>query len=317
MREAPYVSFVVVGRNDSYGGGFANRLETFINSVQTFVNRHEIGSEIVVVEWNPEEGKVSLNERVGRGMVRGRYGRVRILEVSRDIHVGLRNPAQLPVFEYLGKNVGIRRSCGEFVAVTNGDVIVSESLVEAMARGNLRSDRFYRVNRRDVRKLPQEALSVDEIVEHCARNVICVRRQGYTDEGTGSWPKKWKNVLYRSAHLMWRGYAPLHFNASGDFILMKRERWEELRGFPELETEGSSHHIDGLAVYMAKFSGLRQKILKEPLFHQEHEGRERQREISSAVKALMDSLRKTRKAVVVNDPEWGLGRERLREWELS
>jgi hypothetical protein len=49
----PYISIVVVGRNDDYGGDFLKRISTFARSLGRQVSKHPGLIELVVVEWNP------------------------------------------------------------------------------------------------------------------------------------------------------------------------------------------------------------------------------------------------------------------------
>jgi hypothetical protein len=61
----------------------------------------------------------------------------------------------------------------------------------------------------------------------------------------------------------------LHNNACGDFQLMAREHWVELRAYPEFET--FSMNIDGLLSYIADAAGVSEQILDMPIYHLEHE----------------------------------------------
>ena len=61
----------------------------------------------------------------------------------------------------------------------------------------------------------------------------------------------------------------LHTNGCGDFQLMAREHWDELRGYPEFET--FSMNIDGLFGYIANAAGIREEALTMPIYHLEHE----------------------------------------------
>jgi hypothetical protein len=61
----------------------------------------------------------------------------------------------------------------------------------------------------------------------------------------------------------------LHVNACGDFQLMAREHWHELRGYPEFET--FSMNIDGLFSYTADAAGIKEQVLHLDIYHLEHE----------------------------------------------
>ena len=62
----------------------------------------------------------------------------------------------------------------------------------------------------------------------------------------------------------------LHTNACGDFTLMAREHWIDLRGYPELDL--FSMNIDSLFCWAAHHGGAREHVLKDPMriYHIEH-----------------------------------------------
>jgi len=68
------------------------------------------------------------------------------------------------------------------------------------------------------------------------------------------------------------GIAPaeLHTNACGDFTLLHRRHWLELRGYPEFDLY--SMNIDSMLCYMAHYSGATEEVLVEPMriYHIEH-----------------------------------------------
>src|SRR6185295_18892129 len=65
--------------------------------------------------------------------------------------------------------------------------------------------------------------------------------------------------------------AHIHQNACGDFQLMAREHWIELRGYPEFTMY--SMNIDGLFGVIAHYAGVRERLLEMPIciYHLEHE----------------------------------------------
>ncbi|PYQ90463.1 MAG: hypothetical protein DMG02_10260 [Acidobacteria bacterium] len=68
-----------------------------------------------------------------------------------------------------------------------------------------------------------------------------------------------------------RIYRPvnLHTNGCGDFQMMAREHWNDLRGYPEFET--FSMNIDGLFSYIADAAGIKEQTLEAPIYHLEHD----------------------------------------------
>ena len=126
--------------------------------------------------------------------------------------------------------------------------------------------------------------------------------------------------------------APLHTNACGDFTLMARERWLELRGYPEFETY--SMHLDSVGLYAAAAAGLKEIVLPEPMriYHIEHGGGwtpENEANLYGRLQAqgipiityrqLLDLAVQLRKSepMPFNSPAWGLVDEALPETPLN
>jgi len=65
-----------------------------------------------------------------------------------------------------------------------------------------------------------------------------------------------------------QGDEPLHYNASGDFTMMARDKWEELRGYPEVSF---NKHVDSHLLLIAHNHGMKQVVFPDPIFHQEHD----------------------------------------------
>jgi hypothetical protein len=66
------------------------------------------------------------------------------------------------------------------------------------------------------------------------------------------------------------GPANVHMNTCGDFTLMAKEHWFQIKGYPELEMY--SMHIDSLGCHAAVNAGLEEVVLEEPMriYHIEH-----------------------------------------------
>ena len=65
--------------------------------------------------------------------------------------------------------------------------------------------------------------------------------------------------------------AYLHTNGCGDFTLMAREHWFDLRGYPEFDL--FSMNLDSVLCYAAHHAGFREDILDSPMciYHIEHQ----------------------------------------------
>lgn len=310
----PYLSIVVVARNDNYGGDFTSRLQTFVTNTIGLCDRERLDSELILVEWNPPCDRPPLREAVD--WEQPSHCRVRIVTVPDAIHASIENPAGLALFEFIGKNTGIRRARGTYVLSTNADIVFGSGLIEFLAKKRLRAGSFYRIDRRDVRAPLPPGLPIDRVQRYCRRNVVRVHRY-------------WASYDRRPLHRCWpivkffliglRDSPPgaPHTNASGDFLLMHREHWLSLRGYPELERKGRAHHIDSLLVLAAGVAGLEQAILRgrKRLYHQDHGRPEAAKPASADVARALEELRLGRR-IAFNDEAWGLGTAPLLEAAL-
>jgi len=121
----------------------------------------------------------------------------------------------------------------------------------------------------------------------------------------------------------------LHTNASGDFTLMSAEDWSKTSGYAELEMY--SMHIDGLQLYLAHYSGIRERFMPFAVYHIEHGGGFRpeakgdesldsnlaRRAIPQTTNAqLMDWIQQmyaTKQPLAFNGPDWGFAAETFPE----
>jgi hypothetical protein len=113
--DSPYISIVIVGRNDNYGVNFLERLKSFVNGLDVQVTDRNL-IELVIVEWNPPEDAKSLIDSIDRPE---NYV-VRVITVPSEVHA--RHGYRGNLAEYQAKNVGVARARGKFVLVTNPDI---------------------------------------------------------------------------------------------------------------------------------------------------------------------------------------------------
>jgi hypothetical protein len=313
--DKPYISFVVVARNDNYGGNFLHRMQAFLNVLLTLCEEQSTNFELVIVEWNPPRNNPRLIEALKWGK-RPKNCKVRIIEVPNKIHQRLPHSDRMPLVEYVGKNVGVRRAEGEFILSTNPDLLFSEELVKFLGSGNLSPKCFYRIVRYDVKSPIPLDMPAEEELRYCEQHVF--RIHGYTsydNKFTGKFnPYRLTRAL--ATYLKWG--LPLFpsavpfTNAAGDFFMMHRSHWHSLHGFPEVI---GVHQIDSLFLYVALFRGLEQIVLRSPLriYHQDHGRLESSKPFSPEVKSAYHRLFKKRKPIIFNDETWGLGGENLPE----
>lgn len=175
--EPPYLSVVATARNDEHGGNLLRRLQTFVNALAGQARHHAVPVELVLVEWNPPPERPTLREAI-RWPEPGPC-RIRVVTVPAEIHRRYPHHENLPLFQMIGKNAGIRRAEGEFILATNIDVLFSCEFFELLAARRLESGRLYRMDRHDVDAGVPPAAPVVEQLQYCRTHAIRIHaREG-------------------------------------------------------------------------------------------------------------------------------------------
>jgi hypothetical protein len=271
-RPEPYLSVVAASRNDTHGGDPLRRTQIFVNAFLDQCRLHKLPGELIIVDWNPPQDRPGLATALKFDRV-NEYGSARVISVPPDIHLRITHGEKLALFQMIAKNVGIRRARGKFILVTNIDILFSNELMALIAKQNLRGDYMYRVDRCDVdNQIPAEA-PLEEQLRFCSTHLIRAHVRGrtlmgeqlkeYSLAGNGSLEPQVadQGALDRKK---------LHSNGCGDFTLLSREKWQELRGYPELEV--FSFHLDTLLCGLAHYAGAVEAVLPPPAvaYHIEH-----------------------------------------------
>lgn len=337
----PKLSIVIAVRNDNYGGDFIERLQRCIDWNTRYLEEYRIKTEFVLVNWNPVADNPTLSDSIIWPRFQ-RWVEYRIIEVPPEIHQAYVDPAvrkTVPMFEFIAKNAGIRRAKGEYILCINADILIDPLVFKFIVTKKLKKRTYYRANRIDFRKTDQ--LTVDKIWA----NAFAVSLKGFMyefseDDGDKGLHYEYLGVknFYR---LRWERYKFKHakifslfrFNVvydnggyfahclnSGDFMLMRRENWMNLKAYPEYTT--ISTHTDAIFTVLAH-SRLSEKILLPPVFHQEHERRytwdaiKNSDEFKDAYRLFEDIAAKVRDGKPVdehlNKDDWGLANYELKE----
>ncbi len=193
----PRLSVVVAARNDDYGAGFVDRCFRSVRHNSRLLDQLHLDFEYILCEWNP------LPERppLARAFTAA-FPAARAVVIEPAIHHAYTLNPHMPFHEMPAKNAGIRRALGDWILVTNADILLDDALAARLAAGTLRPGIFYRAHRIDV----PPHLEWPELKDP--------RHQLPSGEG--------------------RLPPPYYLGAGGDFALADRHTWLESGGFNEV-----------------------------------------------------------------------------------
>lgn len=334
--KTPLISFVLAGRNDNYGGDFKLRLQRCVTNLFTQLKAHQIPSEIIFVNYNPLpdnqiEHFISWPQSID-------LIQIRIITVPTNLHsifVENYKVKNVPVLEYPAKNAGIRRANGTYILSMNPDIIIDDAFFGTI--NQLKKDNYYRCNRLDFQLDDANSLPADWI-PFIKKNVIKVWVKAISKEiKIGSFSKykfylilllqKLEIIRYsllRALNFLWstklhpKAENKFHCNVSGDFMLMHKEHWNTLTAYKE--NSYLALHVDALMVVQAATLGLKEVVMKYPIYHQEHERRyDAKKENVDFRDAYMifqedaQKMIKNKKPLQYNSIDWGFANSKLEE----
>lgn len=252
----PYLSIVIVGRNDDYGGDFLSRINSFVRSLDHQLLGHDGLVELIIVEWNPLSDRLPLRDVLPTAINMD----LRIITVSKEIHDSIGHP--WPVLEMYGKNVGIRRSRGEYVLTTNPDIIFSDEMIGALVEKPLNVEYFYRCDRFDFNGQGMDKISVHDYTDFAIAHTF----QGHLSDNLahainpGTPLKQFPSSDPKN----------IHTNGAGDFILASKVTFFSVNGL--FESKEYFYHMDAISVLKIAYNGIKQATIPNPMciFHQDH-----------------------------------------------
>lgn len=340
MYSQPKISFVVVSRNDNHGGDMLKRMRIFTKGLLHQCKKFKLNAELIYVEWNPDEKKPLLKDILPLPEQEDVLT-IRFIQVPNELHQKLNHAEKIPLFQMIGKNVGIRRANSEFIVCTNVDLLFSDELINQLLKP-LDDRNYYRANRCDIPKELSEELTVDEQLEYADKNII--QRLGKARDfpeivDTTSWifNVPYLRILYKHYYnfkrkkkisKIWGFLSKIDTDACGDFTLMSKKNWLAIEGY--LEVEAYSIHIDSIAIIYARILGLNQIIYshKSCTYHISHDnGWENLDPLEkleldlkrpmidwSTVESMAKKMLRERKILSYNKPNWGLNDKQLKEY---
>lgn len=315
------LSIVVTTRNDTHVEQMQERTEAFLNNIEYLSNKYQVNTELIIVEWNPPEDRPPVSEAY-KFPANNQFLTIRIVTVTNDIHWSYDFSKNFPLFQMIGKNVGIRRSRGKFVLATNIDVLLSEKLFRYITNNDLSKNTLYRSDRWDI---DRDILNSPDPERQLSRAPGMVLTINSCKHSTNPQQPQASNVKYnitKESH----HYPNLHYMACGDFQMLHRDDWLTLRGYYELDAY--SVHLDSVFAISCFHAGLAETIIPYEHYHIDHstgdwskktfvsnKGKEL-KHISMESLAALNSLQNHIGYLNLND-NWGLGGTDLPEQILS
>ena len=252
------MSVVVPSRNDDHGGNALRRTQVSFNGLLEQLEKYQIESELILVDWNPPTDKPLLKDVIKwpDGL---RYCTIRIIVVPPSIHQRYEHSEKTPMNTIVAINCGVRRARGQFVLPSPVDLLRSDELMSYIASRNLKNDERYRIDRCDVDRNVVKLDTLKEQLEYSQKNIIFIKARP---------PQPRRRLRW------FRDDLPnLHTSACGDFQLMSRDHWHLLRGYREADIP--SAYADSLLSFASYAAGVREVILESPLrlYHVDHDGK--------------------------------------------
>lgn len=261
------LSIVTITRNDLHVERMEDRTQAFIDGMVDLAEKHKRPTELILVEWNPPKNRPSLRKAY-HFPVQSPYITIRIVTVPADLHAKYRYAEDLPLYQMIGKNVGIRRARGRAIMVTNVDILLSEQAFLAASDPDLKPGHLYRSNRWDIDISILDIKTAEQkralAPQKCLR--INCRDGVFTPETLEN-----RQSRHEDFDPDQDLYPVLNTEGCGDFQLMLASDWYRVRGY--LETDCFSYHTDSLFSYTCHFAGLTEIDWadEKPHFHIDHQ----------------------------------------------
>jgi hypothetical protein len=276
---------VVATRDDNHGGDPQARLKAALGVYKNQVENLKFPIEYIIVDWNSPRGSAGIYPQVKKWGLKSDYLKIRVIKVSEAIHKKL-NRANIPFYQMIAKNAGIRRAKGGFILASNIDIFLDDALIFQLSKRILCEKRMYRSDRYDLdhkvlkrlgaSRRPADleaAITRKHFRRHSIRKnlFMCLDQSPLRVPAVTSYLRPGQKLKERLR--FWKktfgiqgspGFE-LHTNGCGDFTLLSQRAWHALRGYPEFKV--FSFHIDSIFCHQAHESGFCEYVFSQPLVH--------------------------------------------------
>jgi len=221
-----FIEGVVLGRNDDYEKGWAERLEASIAYNHTIFKESGVDYRVVFVEWNPPPEKPLLSPTLI-----AKYPFVRAIVVDPEVHRRYNKAIDLEMMLTFSFNAGLRTSSADYCMITTGDLFFGSDLVKEIADKGLKRDHLYRAER------------------------VNIRNDLDFDNPRAEYLEAPENVVSLDSCSIPPFEEPPYTNACGDFILLDQASVMAVRGFDE-SVRNARLHTDARYCWTAMKLGI-------------------------------------------------------------
>jgi hypothetical protein len=262
--EKPYLSIVVTGRHDNYAVGFESRVNTYLRTLAARAAANPTADfEIIFVDYATNTSEFTLLAQA-LDIPPSLRNRLKFLIVPSSFNDRTlrRLNATSRFLEYVAKNIGVRRSSGDYVLTMNPDSLLSYQFFEAIAGRPFNPGALYLAPRYRFTARLHNAMSLEEAVQLLEEpwSQAAFRLEDFVAVGRNS------QLFVRFSRDL--GVSPFRAGA-GDFIMCSRELFGALWGFHEMQVNTC---VDN--AFHAKFfrllPGFLMMYIRFPVMHQEH-----------------------------------------------
>ena len=239
------ISFVTSIKICRFYENYIDRLKDYIENISSGCNSLDISYEIIVCEDICEKNTCLINS-----VLKDKFlseNNVTIIKYKQVYE----NPIGYNMIEAYAKNIGLRHSKGEFVCITNADILFNNHFFY-FVKHNMHKNNFYRFLQYEsyndkTRFYTSPLIKAENNVKREINPFLNIKSK-YNKN------LKKMNSEYATVVAM--------ANKSGDIMLMDRDNWIKIKGFPENIYWVHSDYIVCRVVFNNKIPGI---VVQEPV----------------------------------------------------
>jgi len=242
------ISFVTSIKLCKYYEDYGDRLIDYIENINLGCEIADISYEIIICEDVCDKNTIFVKDFINKkGDNYLINHNAKILEVKQTYE----NPIGYNMIEAYAKNAGLYESVGEYVCITNVDILFN-SYFFWYVKERLKKNRFYRFLQFE----SYNNINTDYITPLIKAESNVKRPINPFLNVTEKQSKILQNMKSNDAVVMAMG------NKSGDIMLMDRENWIKIKGFPENKYWVHSDYVVCRVVYNNK---IPMEVVQEPV----------------------------------------------------